>query len=469
MNSKKTFRTTTGWGVALASSLVNFLILIIYQSKIGGDFPFQDEWGYVDRLIHLHQTGFFHYLFDHYQTYYQPGLFAIWYFFYKFFHLSIMAMRYTGAGISAIVAMLICVLAIRKKERFYFSELILVALIPFVFCSLNHFATYNQSIESIIEPLLFGFIFLSCWAGQETINSNVWKKLLWSGVIVLLALLGLSMYAPALAIILAVVIVRVLLLRKGDITTLGLGFLGLAIGLVYSSLGGGLNHIHQLMESSLENDLIEWIILFGNAVIAIGDHKVLMHMGNPSGLSVHQISAFMGGMVIVSTLIILMVQTIFSQVNDRMKYFIPFALSLYTFGVSFEIVLRYNDPNFGEAPRYAIHMVGGPIAILVWGILASESLKKIKLVILSIFFIFLGTASVFISVSEKISYVKHSFNMIRTELERINNPITDQQQKNIFVGSALKNLVFPDLQFLRENRLALFYNSHSAPQKHHKD
>lgn len=457
MNVNQTFRPITGWIVALTSSLINFVVLIRYQSSIGGDFPFQDEWGYVDRLINLHQTGFFHYLFDRYQVYYQPGLFVIWYFFYKFFHLSIMAMRYTGAGISAIIAFGICSIAIGQKEQLRRSELILIGLIPFVFCSLNHFATYNQSIESIIEPLLFGFIFLSCWAGKKTMECNAGQTWIWFGAIIIFVLMGLSMYAPALSILLAIAIARGVLLREVDFTTFGLGLLGLAGGLAYSIFGGGTGHFHALMNSSIEKDLIEWVILFGNAVVAIGSNTILIHSGAWGEYSAHQIAALVGGLIIISALIIIMVRAVFAPDNDRKKYFIPFVLSLYTFGVSLEITLIYNDPNFGEVPRYAIHMVGGPIAILVWGILDSIGLKKIIFVNLANFFIFVGTASVLTSVSAKTPFIFHSFNEIREELDEISAPISARQQKSIFVGNALRGFVFPDLQFLRKNKLAMFY------------
>lgn len=453
INLKQTFSPLAGWIIALSSSFINILILLHYQFKTGGDFPFQDEWGYVERLTHLHQVGFLHYLFDHYQVYYIPGLFFIWYIFFKFFHLSIMAIRYTGVATSAIASLVICILVLRQKKQFRFFELVLLGAIPFVFCSLNHFATYNQSIESIIEPLLFFFIILACWAGQKMMGEELNSKWPWVGAIVLFAYFGLSMYAPALSILIAIAIARGLLLKKIDMPTLVLGFLGFASGLVYSFLGKGTVGIG-LLKVSLTKIISEWIMLFGNSIIAIGDHKTLIHLGNSEEFNAHQIFAFTGGAIIIVILILSMVQTIFAPAKEGVRYFVPFALALYTFGVSLEIALKFNDPNFGEVPRYAIHMLGGPIAILVWGILVSQRLQKIMT--LGILYIFFGTIFIFFSVEANLPYFRFSFETIRTELKNIRGPITASQQKKIFVNPPLMDFVYPDLQFMRANRLALF-------------
>lgn len=444
--------------------MINFLILMIYQIKVGGDFPYQDEWGYVDRLIHLQSMGMSHYLFDRYQVYFIPGIFAIWYFFYHFFDLSIMAIRYAGAAVSAIIAFFICVTVIKHKEQFNMWELVLIGLIPFVFCSLNHWATYNQSIESVIEPFLFGCVLFAFWAGQHTMNDEDgdWKIMIWSILVVIASVLAVTMYAPGLSALLAVAITRIFLLRRIDKTTIMFGLLGFGGGLAYLLLGGGAGHHIPLATVHIGKVIEEWIFLFSNALITIG-HKTspVVFFGVPIIYGVRLILDFIIGFIIIATMIISMAYVFFVLPHDRMKYFIPFALSLYTFGVSLEIVWAYHSPHFGEAPRYAILMVGGPISALIWGVLLLRVYSLQKLILIAQSIIAISVFSTLVFMWTQISYVYNSFEGIRTELLKINAPITKEQEKIIVVNDPLKDLVYPDLLFLRKNHLSLFQITHS--------
>lgn len=456
-----TFKVSAGWMVAIFSSVINFLILIKYQLDMGGTFPYEDEWGYVNRLSQIHSMGFYQFLFNKYQIYFVPGLFFIWYLFYHFFDLSIMAIRKVGAVTSAISSLLICAVILKQKSFFSPWELFLVALIPFVFCSLNYWATYNQSIEAMIEPFLLGCVILAIWAGQQSLimYSNLKKTLFWSGLVIIFTLLSMSMYAPGLSILLAIAITRMLFLRKVDGTSLALGGVGLSIGVAYSFLGGGLaeHHIHffQIFSGKF---LEEWILLFGNSLITIGHpHSPIFYVfGFPITYYERVVVDFIFGFIVFSCIFTSMLYAIFVQMLNRIRYFVPFALSLYTIGVSIEIALTHHSPRFGEAPRYAILMVGAPIAVVLWGILIPKQLTMVRTVT------GLAQAVVSVSVITTLIFVKikmpqlKSFKSIKLILWKIDAPITKDQQKILKVNDPLRNLVYPDIQYLKKNHLACF-------------
>lgn len=452
------FKISSGLFIAFFSALLNFLILITYQMRMGGNFPYEDEWGYVDRLIHLDTMGFFQFLFHRYQIYFVPGLFAIWYFFYKFFHLSIMVIRITGAATSAIFSFLICLVIIKSKIYLNKWDVFLIGSIPFVFCSLNYWASYNQSIESIIQPFLAGCAFFSCWSGYKMMeDQGKSEAVLWSIAVVIFTFMALSMYAPALSILLAIAITRSLFLRKIDLMTILLGLGGLLVGLGYSYMGGGAYGHHILfIKGTTEKFLEEWILLFGNALITVGHkHSPIFHvLGIPITYGIRLAFDFLMGIALITTLIALMVRVIFLPYDDRIKYFIPFSLSLYTLGVSLEIALAYHSPHFGESPRYAILMGGAPLSAILWGIYLKQrgvgSVGK-----WTQGFVLMCVFSTLFFVEKKMPQL-NNFNMIKMEINNLNYPITKDQQKIMKINDPLKDMVLPDIQFLKKNHLANF-------------
>lgn len=457
------FAASIGWGVAILLSLLNFLILIKYQIKMGGDFPYEDEWGYVDRLSHIHSIGFFHFLFDKYQTYFVPGLFFIWYLFYHFFDLSIMAIRKLGAATSAASALLICAIVLRQKKNFNLWELFLLGVIPFVFCSLNYWATYNQSIESITEPLLLGFVLLACLSAQQSllIDSTLKTALLWSVVAVAFSFLAISLYAPGLSILLSISITRAALLRRIDGVTLALGGLGLAVVVLYSFLSGemGVEHHIHFGTVGLVKLLEEWILLFGNSLITIGHpHSPIFYvLGIPVTYNERVAIDFIFGLIVVLGIFTSMINAFFAPSLSRIRYFVPFSLSVYSIGVSLEIAFAYHSPRFGEAPRYAILLAGAPIALILWGILSQKRLTLLGELTNRVpqAVVYFCTISTLIFMEVTMPQAKN-FQAIRSVLRQIDSPITREQQKILKVNDPLRNMVYPDIQYLRRNHLACF-------------
>src|SRR5579859_3949200 len=107
------------WPHILCGFLIalNLVALLCYQHYLHGDFPFQDEWGYVARIQRLPSLGFWHYVFDRHLSYHLPVLLFIWYLFYTLTHLNIEAIRYTGAVIISLDALLLCVMLRRQSPR----------------------------------------------------------------------------------------------------------------------------------------------------------------------------------------------------------------------------------------------------------------------------------------------------------------------------------------------------------------
>lgn len=147
--------------------LFNLAMLLAYQYNLAADFPFQDEIGYLNRLVHVRETGLFHYLFDPYWHYYMPTQLGIWYQFYSLAHLNIMAVRYTGAVISALASLLLCVMLYRKSAKINALTLLVILCGPFMICSYNHWASLDQSIEAVVEPLLFALTLALVWIAEK--------------------------------------------------------------------------------------------------------------------------------------------------------------------------------------------------------------------------------------------------------------------------------------------------------------
>jgi len=431
------------WSMATIAALTGMAILIAYQSMIGVDFPHQDEWGYVDRLARSESVGLVHYLFDVYQVYFMPGTLAIWYLFYHYLDLDIMAIRYSGAVISPVVGLFISSIMIKGKSRHNLLDLGLVTLAPFVICSLNLWATYNQSIESVIEPLLFGCVLIACWTGQKTMDDRNSKAgmLGWSIAVIIASLAAVSMYAPGLSVLLAVAIARIIVSRKLDVVSIGLGLLGLGGGLLYMRLGGGGGQHIPLASVHIIDVIDEWVILFGNALLT-----------QPVGMGLRRLA----GAVVILFMGISTIRLLFLPVHHRLRCFVPLALSIYTFGVSLEIVWAYHTPEFGHAPRYAVHMMGGPISVLMWAIMLPRTTVLKLAVPVTAMVILISTLVATRSTSMMVPYFRVSFDKTRAELLSVNAPISDEQQEIIQVGTPLKHLVYPDLEFLRKNRLALY-------------
>jgi len=453
-------RISSRWiyGVTGAVLILNFLMLLYYQHYLAGDFPFQDEWGYVHRLQELQNTGFFRYLFDRYQTYYMPVFLFVWYLFYALAHLDFMVIRYTGAVISLLVSLLLCVMLYRKKPQPSPLTWLVILCGPFIVCSYVHWASYNQSIESVTEFLLFGFVLASCWAAEGTLRPQTAD--LWAVLCVIGGLLASGTYAPGLSLLPAIVAARFLIRPRIDWPLIVMAVPAVLVPILYVTAGAGLGHGHgiALPAFSLGNvlQILEaWVGLTGNALLI------------PGLDSMRNITRALGvGILVVQGVGIIHVLRL--PVERRAGFMVPIILTFYSTLVFIEIIAaRFHFPDVAFTPRYSIHMIGGPVSVLFWMVTLSDSIRWHRGLKVCATVVVLVGIGVGVSVANAEGFwllpgFRHSFLGVRADLMALHSAPNASQQRDMFVNPALVSFVYPGRIFLEAHGLAMYGQASEA-------
>jgi hypothetical protein len=450
-------RTSSRW-IYIAISvvvIVNLAMLLAYQHYIAGDFPFQDEIGYVNRLHQLPESGFPHYLFDPYLGYFMPSYFLIWYGFYKVTHLNIVAVRYTGAMVSALTALLLCVLLVRKTRRFDILTISVIIVAPFVICSYNFWANYGQSMESVAEPLVFGLALSVIWIAEgffKALDSGakMQQVALWAAVGAAVWVFAAGIYPPPLVVLLAVILARCLLRRRIDVATVILVVLALVLPLGYVLLGEGLRTGVSAMSTGLHlRDLLHGaaaaVALSGNALFSPGT-------SNWEGLT------WLLGAALVLGQLGCAVYTVRLPAAQRTRFFVPLALTIYNALVLFEIIVaRLHYPGLDFTPRYAIFALGAPVSLMIWIVLLDNRvLWRRVLAVATIAMAVVGAGVADREQVRQLPYARAAFERVRSTMMSLEAPPNAAQQAAMFVNPPLAPYVYPDLQFLRAEHLAMY-------------
>ncbi len=443
------------------AALLGLAMVFGYQHYLAGDFPFQDEMGYVNRLHHLHELGVGHYLFDPYWTYFMPTYFAIWYGFYKFAHLNIEAIRYTAAVISGATGLLLSVLLYRKAQRVDVLTLIVIFGAPFVVCTYNFWANYLQSMEALAEPLIFGSALGLIWIADKIFNEydrgsqlkDLWG---WAALFLVGWLVASGIYPPPLVLLVAIVATRVLLRRRLDVTTIVTGAIAVAVPLIYVLLGRGFGTKFAASSggfgiAELFSSVGTFISLTGNALF--------------TPLNAHwEWLTWVLGFALVGLQAGCALYTLRLPAQERSRFFVPFAMMLYNALVLLEILsARLHYPGVGFTPRYAIFALGAPVSLMLWFVMLSERVRWRTL---------FGAAAIVVcaigvGVSdrqqfEQLPFTRATFSRIRETMMSLNTTPTPSQQASMFVNPPMLPNVYPDVTFLREQHLAM-YSGLSGP------
>jgi uncharacterized membrane protein len=435
--------------------LLNFAFLIAYQHYLAGDFPFQDEWGYVDRLRHLPETGFFYFLFDRYQTFYMPVYMFIWYLFYALAHLNIMVIRYTGAAVSALVSVVLCLMLYRRARQASWLTLLVILCGPFIVCSYNHWASYNQSIESVTEPLLFGLVLITAWIAEKTLPSSPERSrpltiLGWTGLCVAGWMFATGIYAPALVLLAAITGARILLYRRIDLSLVLLAFIAVAGPIWYVVAGGGLNQGMSAAHSALGlKDIVGAVVaimgLAGNALFS------------PAVPSQYAITIILGACILLAQGVAT-VRALKLPADERMRLMIPLALTLYNLLVILEIVAtRIHEPNVAFTPRYSLHTLGGPVSLLFWFVTLVEPVRWRGLLAATILATTtFGVVMADVQTIHQLPYSQAAMAGVRETLMSLHAQPNRDQQTRMYVTEAMLPLVYPGRLFLQEQHLAMY-------------
>lgn len=436
--------------------LLNLVLLLFVQHYWHGDFPFQDEWGYVARLQQLPQTGFGHYLFDPYHGYYGPVLFFFWYLAYAWTHLDIEAIRYAGACVSMLAALLLVVLLYRRSSLQGRPLLLSLAYGVFAVCSLNHYMVYYQSIEALVQPFMFGVVLLSMWSGEKTLQGRY--SLLWSALCAVLALVGTGVYAPGLSILPAIVGAQILLLRRVSLSSVLLGIFGILLGFFYIHTAHALARPGEHPAASV-GDLLQavkmWIGLTGNALFSPHTPRLTL------------VTYCLGALLLVGQLFGL-VGALRQAPERRRALFIPVALSLYSNLVILEIIgARLHTVESGLessfTARYTILSLAGPVSLLFYGGMLEWTGQLRRLAAAVFFGMAMGTLASEAMILVVLPHYAQVLATVRTQLISLQGDPNPFQQTQMMLTPPMKPLVYPGKLYLQQEHLALYRDGTPPP------
>jgi len=437
--------------------LLNLGLLVFVQHYWHGDFPFQDEWGYVARLQQLPQTGLAHYLFDPYHAYYGPVLFLFWYLAYAWTHLDIEAIRYAGACMSMLAALLLVVLLYRRTSPQGRPLLLVLVYAVFAVCSLNHYMVDYQSIEALVQPFMFGVVLCAAWAGERTLEGR--RALFWSAVCAGLALVGTGVYAPGLSILPAIVGAQILLLRRVTLSSMLLGSFGILLIFFY------VHSVHAMAQpgehpSASLGDLLQavkmWIGLTGNALFS------------PHTPQLTIITYCLGLLVLVAEIFGL-VSALRQPPERRRTLFIPVALTLYSNLVILEIIwARLHTIESGLessfTARYTILTLAGPVSVLFYGAMLDVRTGHLRRLTSAAFFgMALGTLASEVMILVVLPHYAQVLATVRTQLLSLQGDPTPFQQTEMSLTPSMQPLVYPGRLYLQQEHLALYRDGAPPP------
>jgi hypothetical protein len=448
------------YGITSVVLILNFMMLLYYQHYLAGDFPIQDEWGYVHRLQEIPNTGLIGYLFDRYQNYYMPVFFLVWYLFYALAHLDFMVIRYTGAVISALVSLLLCVMLYRIKSKSNLTVLLVILCGPFIVCSYTHWATYNQSIESVTEFLLFGIVLASCWAAEGTLRPPTAD--LWAVLCVIGGLLASGVYAPGLSLLPAVVAARFVIRPRIDWPLIVMAVPAVVVPVLYATAGVAATHAHGhgfvLPGLSLGNLLKffeDWVGLAGNALFI------------PVLDSTRNVTRALGAMIIIVQAVGI-IHVLRLPIERRARFLVPLILTVYSTLVFIEIIAaRFHVPDVEFTPRYSIHMIGGPVSVLFWIVTLYESIHWhhwLKAGAVAFVMAGIGTGVV-LAEAEGIMfmpYARNSFMKVRVNILALKNEPNATQLREMLIGKPLQAFVYPGKLYLEVHELAMYKDTNET-------
>jgi len=442
--------------------LLNFLALSTYQHYIAGDFPFQDEIGYVYRLFQLRDNGFDQYLFTAYGHYYMPTQLFIWYLFYKLTHLNIMAIRYTGAAVSALTALLFCTMLYRRAAARNWLTFSAIAVVPFVICSYNHWATYNQSIESVIEPLVLCLVLTLASFAQKTIlafsdRTNPGIPLVWTAGFVVLWLIAAGAGPTPIILPVAMLVAYILLERKVNVGLFLFGVFAVAAPAVYVIKGQGLHQEMAASPSALGNGLV------GNSIEA-SVALVGNSLYSPHDVAGEKLTLIFGSLIILP-LITYVVYALRLPREQRSPFFLPLTLTLFSAFVLVEILgARINSPNVGFTPRYSIVALTAVLSLIAWVVTAvNRSAWRALLGGCSLVVIAVAVAVADAQTVHALPLMKAALARDRETFVSLRGEPNPQQQRIMFINAPLLDDVYPDLLFLQQERLAMYAEADAPP------
>ena len=440
-----------------AAVLLNLVLLLCVQHFWHGDFPFQDEWGYVARLQQLPKIGLAHFIFDRYQTYYVPVLMFVWYQAYTWTHLDIEAIRYLGACVTAGVALWASVLLYSHAPRHDRIRAALILLAPFVVCSLNHYAVYYQSIESVTQPFLFGMVLTAFWAAEQAQRNQ--RALLWSLLAAGVALVGVGTYAPGLSILPAIAGAYILIQRRLSLSSVLFALLGLVCIGFYVYAGHGLAHPDQRPGFAAGDLLLAvkmWFGLTGNALFS-------PHAGQL------EIITYLLGAALIGAQGVGLWLALRQSPERRQALFLPIALTLYNNLVFLEILnTRLHTVEAGLessfTPRYSILMLAGPMAVMFYLVMLDElgaRMKQLSSAMLA--GLAGGVLASELMITVALPHYAAVLATVRADLVSLQGDPNTFQQTEMKLTPAMKPLVYPGKLYLQQEHLALYRDDTPPP------
>jgi hypothetical protein len=147
---------------------------------------------------------------------------------------------------------------------------------------------------------------------------------------------------------------------------------------------------------------------------------------------------------------------------------IPLTLTIYGWLVLLEIIgARLHETGLAFTPRYTWFGLYAPVSILFWSVMLADSFRwKRVFGIFTVVLISFGVMLADAQTVHQLPYVRVALAGVRATFMSLRGHPTRQQQVAMFVNNPLVDYVYPDLQFLQQEHLAMYEGSEAtAPLK----
>jgi hypothetical protein len=251
----------------------------------------------------------------------------------------------------------------------------------------------------------------------------------------------------------------VLLERRFDRWLILLGIVAVVVPASYVIAGGGFDQ--RLSASHSAFGLGELVAALQAGVGIVGNS-----LYSPLTAAREPIALMLGISVIVAQV----AATIYAlrlPSRERPRFIVPLTLTLYSWLVVLEIIgARLHEPGVAFTPRYSMFGLYAPVSLLFWFVSMADAFRWKKVFgVYALIVIAVGVGFADAQTSQRLPYVRAALDRARTTLLSLHGTPTPQQRAIMFVNAPLLDLVYPDLQFLRQQHLAM-YEGEEAPAPH---
>lgn len=255
---------------------------------------------------------------------------------------------------------------------------------------------------------------------------------------------------PPLTLLAAIVGARILLERRVDLWLILLAVLAVVAPAAYLMSGHALNQGFSVSNSAF--GIKELFDAFGALVGLVGNS---LYTPGPAS---HEFITMLLGACLLAAQVAVTIYALRLPAEQRLRFMTPLILTLYSWLVLLEIIgARLHYPGIAFTPRYSWFGLYVPVSLLFWCVMLGDAVPwKRAFGIGALVLITFGVALADAQTARQLPYVRTAFARDRATLMSLHADPTPQQQAFMFVNPPLRDFVYPDLQFLQREHLAMY-------------